>query len=718
MEFKEFNTHIQNQFKRMCETGKLFKSNISGQTVWDTYLNSFKKEDNKRFRDPESSENNCNCCKNFIRRYGNILSVNIDNGTIESIFSNIDNVNEFTNSVKTCDKLLRNSKIEEVFFETYEELDKNLNYQKVNKNLKEFRLGIEKNFKQYTKEEVEKFGVVNSEDVYTFNHFHMDLPKQFVDISGKSIETIRGLYRDKKFVFKRAMEEIPLDTLLLVRDLILQGSLLDGNTHLPILEKIIIYKEEWNLNLQDKDIFAWIESYSMHEGIAKFKNHLIGVLCSELAEGKELNEAVLSWNKRVDPVNYHKAKAPITEAQKKLAEKFVIENGYLESFNRRLATMDDIKSSEILHKNVDNIKGKTVTIFDSVKTPSGSGQHKRSEFDKIEEVSINKFMTDILPNTTNIEVFLENRFENNLVNLTTSNESNVKQIFKWDNPFSYTFNGNLAGKSQIKQKVKSAGGNIDGVLRFSMIWNDIDGKDFSDLDAWCIQPDKQKIGYSTEFRKDRSGRFSSCDGQLDLDNTNPAGQIAIENIYFKNIEGMLSGDYEFHVNQFSARHSQGFKAEIEFNNEIFTYEYNQPIPTDKKIKVAQVTLKNGEFTIKHLLPETNLSKELYQLQSGMFHKVNLVCLTPNHWGNNNIGNKHYLFMLQGCKNPNSVRGFHNEHLISDLLTHRKVLDILGNYAMIKPTDNQLAGIGFNATVRDELIVRLSGTHKRTLKIKF
>ena len=101
-----------------------------------------------------------------------------------------------------------------------------------------------------------------------------------------------------------------------------------------------------------------------------------------------------------------------------------------------------------------------------------------------------------------------------------------------------------------------------------------------------------------------------------------------------------------------------------------------------------------------------------------FHKVNLVCLTPNHWGSNNVGNKHYLFMLENCKSDKPVRSFHNENLNADLLAHRKVMEVLGQSAMLNPVDKQLAGLGFNSTVRDEVILKLQGSHKRTVKIKF
>ena len=344
-----------------------------------------------------------------------------------------------------------------------------------------------------------------------------------------------------------------------------------------------------------------------------------------------------------------KATAPITKKQIEEAKKFVEENGYTESFNRRFATIDDIKVSEILHSNVGEGKIKSVSIFDGVK--STSTRHKRNEFKGVEEVSIDKFMKDILPSCTSVEAFFANSHQGNLVSLTTASANGEsKPIFKWGNNYSWTFNGNLAGKSQIKEAVKLAGGRVDGVLRFSMIWNDVNGSDNSDLDAWCKQPDNVLIGYNTGYRKDTGGVLTKLSGQLDLDNRNPGGKMAIENIYFADLRKMKDGVYKFWVNQFSARNSQGFKAEIEFDGETYIYEYNKPVVGN--IQIAEVSLVKGVFTIKHLLPETAaLSKEVYGIETNQFHRVNLVCLSPNHWGENNVGNKHYFFMLDGCKSP-------------------------------------------------------------------
>lgn len=327
-------------------------------------------------------------------------------------------------------------------------------------------------------------------------------------------------------------------------------------------------------------------------------------------------------------------------------------------------------------------------------------------------------MKDILPTCTSVEVFFENRFKENLVSLITSKQKRVKNLFKWDNSFSWTYNGNLTGRSYIKESVKEKGGIVDGVLRFSIMWAEGDVTDNSDLDAWCTLPDNSKIGYNTQYRKDRGGS-RNMSGQLDVDILNPSmysHKNIVENIAFNNINVMKEGRYSFYVNMFSNRGSKGFKAEIEFNGEIYSYEYNSSWSGD--IDVAEVIFKNGKFTINHKLPEINQSRKYWNLDTNEFHRVNLVCQSPNFWGDNNIGNKHYFFMIDNCKSDVSLRGFHNEYLNSELLNYRKVMEVLANTTMVQPAEKQLSGLGFNSTVKDEVIVKLNGSFKRVIRVKF
>lgn len=705
---------MQSQFDRMCATGKLFRSSMTGQDVWDLYIKSFKEENNKIFRDPNSSEHNCNLCKNFLRRYGNIVAID-DNFDLITIFD-VDTDGEYKEPCEALSTALKSKPVSEVFFETLTELNK-LPYEKCSDKNTKFKLGIDKNVKRYTAEESAKYGVVKPGEILTFNHFCLYLPKAFVDTSGKSVESLMAEYRDANNVFERAMNDIPLDTLQLVHDLIQQGSLLNGQTHLYKVDQLITLKKQFDsISAPQRGNWCWSASYRLP--IAKFKNELIGKLCTELAEGEDLNKACQSWNKLADPINYMKTTAPITKRQIEEAKKFVEDNGYAESFDRRFATIDDIKVSEIKHINVGDGKIKSVSIFDGVK--STSTRHKRSEFDGVEEMHIDKFIQDILPSCSSVEAFLSNKMDGNMVTMTTSNVKDSKPIFKWDNNYSWTFDGNLAGKSQIKDAVREKGGVVDGALRFSIMWAEGDASDNSDLDAWAQEPDGTRIGFSTPYRKDKGvNNRTLMSGQLDIDITQPnnfGNKNIVENIVWIDARKMKDGVTKMWVNQYANRGSKGFRAEIECGDETYSYEYNKPVVGD--VHVAEITLKNGVFTVKHLLPETNGSKVLYGLQTNEFHKVNLLCLSPNHWGDNNVGNKHYMFMLDGCVCPNKIRSFHNENLIPELAEHRKVLEVLGTTNMIESDGKQLSGVGFNATVRDEVILKLHGSHKRVVRVKF
>lgn len=701
MSFKQFNQKIQEQFAAMQQY-QLFRLNITGQQIWDAYINGFTPEENPIFRDPESSTHNCNNDKNFVRRYGNIVAID-ENYNIISLWDIDVTGTEYVNAVQSVQALVGKGTVQDVFVESFDELNL-LPYEKTNRTQRLYQLGMKKTLKQYTAEEAAKFGVVNTTEVYEFSHFHVFLNNSFVDFSGNSAATYLSECRDAKNVFERAMQEIPLDTLVLVKDLILQGSLLNGDAHLFKLDAFIPLKQEYDSIAGNKrDTWCWAKSYKLP--IAKFRNGLIGILCVELAEGKELNDACKTWNMRVDPANYMKASAPITKRQIDEAQRFVVDNGYEESFSRRFARLSDINVNEIRHMNVPKEAVKQAGLFAGVQ-PSVSTRHKRSQFDGIEEVTIDKFMRDILPSCTSIEAFMENRFEGNMVALITAN-ANSKPIFKWSNPFSWTYNGNLAGKSQIKENVKAVGGKVTGLLRCSLQWNDEDTKGIMDYDLHCQTP-FHSIYYGSK-------NCYRSNGNLDVDMIRPS-KIGIENITWQ--KQMPDGRYEFSVKHFSGDTNHGFKVEIEFDGNVFNYYHEKSTNYGSLTKVATVTVKNGEMSIVHHLPETSSSKTIWGVESGQFHKVNLVCLSPNHWGTNEVGNKHYFFMLDGCASDTPLRAFHNEYLNSDLLQHRKVMEVLADTTRIAPATEQLSGLGFNATVNDELIVKLKGSFQRTIKIKF
>ena len=73
------------------------------------------------FRDPQSSEHNCNTCRNFFERYGNIVAVDEDLNIITMYDG--ETSDEYRESFRLMSELLKGAPIGGVFVETFNYLN-------------------------------------------------------------------------------------------------------------------------------------------------------------------------------------------------------------------------------------------------------------------------------------------------------------------------------------------------------------------------------------------------------------------------------------------------------------------------------------------------------------------------------------------------------------------------------------------------------------------
>lgn len=380
------------------------------------------------------------------------------------------------------------------------------------------------------------------------------------------------------------------------------------------------------------------------------------------------------------------------------------ELGLMDSLPRRHAALEDITVNNVIFANRDAKKVMAGNIFEELAADTKVNPKK---FDKLTEISIDDFIANVVPTATNIEVLMESRLSNNLVTLTAPVNKDAKNLFKWPNNFAWTYNGGVA--DSIKEKVRAAGGQTEGFLRCSLAWSNYD-----DLDLHVVEPNNLEIYYSN--RIGRSG------GKLDVDENAGYGKTRkpVENIIWVNERKMLEGKYVVYVNNFHCRESvdTGFTLEIEHNGEVRQFVYDKPVKHKENVMVAEITYsKSKDIQIRELIPSTsNSSVSLWNIDTNKFHKVNV--MSPNYWDEQGIGNKHYFFMLDDCKNPEPVRGFFNEYLNSELTPHRKVFEVLADKMKTPYQEHQLSGLGFSSTMRNSVIVKVDGTFSRTLKVNF
>lgn len=683
MEFVEMRDLLIQHFNEMIkDINHLFEVEVDKDEMWNLYLDSFPVGKNEIFR--ERRWHDCSCCRQFVKTIGN--AVVIKDGKVETIWDFRTDDDTYQPVLDALSAYVKNHVVSDIYVS------------KVNK------IGTLKNYEE-----------LNDGKILTWEHFYLELPDRLVDKTFRSEGDIKGGFRDTRNVFKRSLDEISVDAIETVMELINSNTLYKGEEWKNQIKEFLKYKKEYD-TLQDetsKDLFAWEQSVKVGNSIGRIRNHSIGTLLTNITDGMNLDTAVKKYEQIIAPENYKRSKPIYTKKMLEDAQKKIVELGYMDSLNRRFATIDDISINNILFANKDAVARMqdASDIFGEMAKDVAISPKKYS---KAEEVSAEKFITDILPYAKELEVLLENRLEKNMVSLIAPKNINSKTMFKWDNNFSWAYEGNLTDSS-MKDRVKAAGGKVDGDLRFSIQWNE-DGTDNCDLDAHC----KEANGFEIYYGTSKKPYYSKTKGQLDVDIVNPYGKIAVENITWANRKTMEKGKYLFFVHQFSGRAKNGFRAEIEFDGQIYSFDYNKPMRTGEIVKVAEVILNSDNtFSINELLPSSASSKEVWGLKTNQFIPVNVVCYSPNYWNEQSgIGHKHLFFMLKECVNNENPNGFYNEFLNNELYEHRKVMEALGSRLSVEESDEQLSGVGFSMTKREEVVVKVKGSTERIFKIKF
>lgn len=682
MEFLKFRNALQKNFAKMTKDAThLFEVAVDKDEMWNLYLDSFPAGTNEIYR--ERREYDCSCCRHFIKTIGN--AVVIKDNTVHTIWDVSGVGTTFQPVADALSAYIKAHAVTDVYVS------------------QEKKIGTERSLERLEN------GKVNS-----YDHFFLELPDKFVFDKRRSAGDIKGGFRDTRNVFKRSLDEITEESVMTVLELISQNSLYKGEEWKAPLTEFLKYKKAYDklAVAEEKENFAWEKSIAAGAGIGRIRNHSIGTLLANISDGMDLDTAVKKYEQIVAPANYKRPKAIYTKKMLEDARKKIEEMGYMPSLERRFATLDDVSINNILFSNKDaqrRISG-AGDVFASMEKDIAVNPKR---FSGVEEVSAADFVKNVLPMAKEIEVYLENRHSANMVSLIAPKNPDAPTMFKWNNGFSWAYSGNITD-SDIRENVKSAGGAVDGVLRFSIQWNE-DGKDNCDLDAHCKEPSGSEIYYGS-YKKPR---FSPTMGQLDVDIIAPQGNVAVENITWADRKTMKKGKYLFFVHQFSGSVKSGFRAEIEFDGNIYRFDYQKKLRQSENVPVAEVTFDGENFSIKELLPSSMSSREVWGVKTNQFVPVSVVMYSPNYWDEQDgIGHRHYFFMLKRCVNDEQPNGMFNEFLKNELMEHKRVFEALGSKMHVEDAEDQLSGVGFSATKRNDVLVKVKGTSERVIRVKF
>ncbi|MBO3738773.1 hypothetical protein [Actinoplanes flavus] len=667
-DFQQFAADVTTRLSAMSK-GELYVvgDGLDRDSLWLTFLESFPAGTNRRFR--ERSEYDCSTCRGFVRNFGNV--VEIRDGRVRTVWSGVSASDPvFSVVAAAMDAFVGTLPLSGVFRSTEAQYG--------TRTTRTLRDG----------------------QVEVWHHLHGRVEKRH---RSRDAGAERGAFDAAVQVFQRGLAELTQHALDTVVDLIDDDALYRGAEHRRAVTEFRSLQNRWT---QAADGRAFVFANAMNPA-ARFRNTVIGTLVQDLSAGVDLEQAVRSFETKVAPQNYQRPTALITPAMVKAAMKTIGELGIEESLQRRFARLSDVSVTNVLWVDNDTqsrMKDGIEGLLMRAATTGSSGARLRDA--KPEEVPVVAFMKDVLPGAASIDLWVGNSHEPHFVSLTTGRHPDAPRLFTWDNDFGWSYGGNVT--DSIKEKVKRAGGNVTGKLRVSLSWFNHD-----DLDLHVFEPNGDHIWYREKRNK------------LDVD-MNAGGGFSREPVENVTWAGKVpDGVYRIEVNQYHKRESTdvGFVIETESNGKIEHYRHERAVGHQETVEVGRMTVAGEVITAfqpGEAMRAGSVGRDRWGITTEQFVPVSTIMYSPNYFDDNEVGNRHYFFILKGCVNDQPTRGIYNEFLRGDLQPHRKVFEVLGDRTKCEPSEDQLSGLGFSSTVRDAVVAKVTMTsgRRRLISIQF
>lgn len=655
--FPQFAREVEANYAQMAK-GELYVVDNDRDAIWEYYLAAFPDGSNPMYR--QRTEHDCSCCKQFIRGIGNVVS--ISGGVIHTVWEGLADVPEpYATVARAMDLYVRQFPVKTLF------------------RTKESRYG-----------QARTLELGSDGKTIEWNHFEGVVdPKHF----HREPATVKGEFNTNLGVFERGLSELKPEALEEVLDLIKDNNLYRGKEFEDKIRAFAGLQHAWSTH--DEATRRMFALANVGNKSSLIRNTAIGTLLIDLSEGRDLESAVKAFEDKMSGTNYKRPKSLITKKMVEDAMKTVADLKLEPALKRRHATFRDVSVNNVLF--VDGTVAKTMKDSGSLTDLLlEEVQDKPIKVDNPEQIKIEDFLESVVSKATSLDLLLSGEMQPNFMSVTAPVEEDVEPLFKWGNNFAWSYDGNVA--DSIKDRVKAAGGNVTNAkLRCSLSWWNTD-----DLDIHILPPSGVEIYYGSRGRPQT--------GQLDVDmNINGESTTPVENISWS--QTPIDGLYQIVVDNFTKRNSTnvGCVIEIESNGKLYHFNYAKPLRRDTPI--VNFTVEGGQikdFQVQPGVTSTTISVEKWGVKTETLVKVNAVMTSPNHWDDNNVGNQHWFFMLEGVKNPEPVRGIYNEFLNAKLDKHRKVLEILGDKTKAPVSDEQLSGVGFSSTRSDKAVIVAKG----------
>lgn len=369
------------------ETKTMFQTDAAD--LWDIYLNNL--PSNRQYY-------NCNCCKSFIQRYGNLVTID-ENGKTSSVLWAAIVPRFFDVSVSKLRKAVESAKVTNVCVSS------------------EKMFGTPKSPKGWThlcgaNPKVHKHAVKSAyQREAELTQDYILIAKTINGYDANTIETALKILKSEQFPgYEKSLGMAEWYAELHTRL---------SNTNSQNYRRNIIFKA-----IADAPL-----------GFAHASNTMLGTLFDDIKSGKSFESCKRAWADKMHPLKYQRPTAPVSDNQIEVAEKLVTKLGVANSLKRRYALLEEVIAvGHVWTPPATFTKASSEGVFTHLR-----GQKTLPSAIKIPDQSItwNKFNRDVLPSVRTMQILCPDR--GGYVGVTAAEDQAAPLIFQWNNQFAHYF---------------------------------------------------------------------------------------------------------------------------------------------------------------------------------------------------------------------------------------------------------------------------------------
>lgn len=410
--------------------------------LWEIYLQAFNSPS-------ERQHYNCHTCRNFISRYGDLVTINA-NGETKSALWHIHSQlphprqDDYKLAIKAMCEAVERANVTGVFYSN-------------------------------------KY-ILGTTQTGIWSHLSTKNPNIF---SNRILSPFQAAAEKKEDYanISRFLPEFSLENLETAVE-ILQSDALSRSEKVYHHAKWILDLKSSTSNTKNtllKRNLIWRAIASAPPGFAHPSTSMLSTLLDDIKASLPFAVIKSRFEEKMHPLKYRRPTASVSSNQIDEAEKLVEELGISSAFNRRIATLSDIQT---LWRQPQEEKEESQGLFSSLKEKNIPSP----PIVQAGKITWIKFLDKVLPLAKKIEINIPYS-SSGFVIFTAAVDSGAPLIFQWDNPVStYSWFG---GSSPSQHCLSPGWANVTGVCYLPPFWNGRNPTNFSNSPIFIIEGAKE-----------------------------------------------------------------------------------------------------------------------------------------------------------------------------------------------------------------------------------